>query len=143
MATGHTSKGKAVPPWTFASLHGCGAVCATPNDLLAFHEAYCGRTETPLRKAMKVTQEKRYPAFAGNSTGLGWFVKEVGGQTVWWHNGGTTGFKTCNAFCEKLGIAVVVLCNTGSDADDDGRDFYRMGDTLIRLLVEEGKKSEK
>lgn len=143
MATGHTSKGKAVPGWTFQTLHGCGAVCSTPRDLLAFHEAYCGRTETKLRKAMRATQEKRFAAFGGVGTGMGWFVQEIDGRTAWWHNGGTTGFKTCNWFCEKPAVAVVILCNTGSDAADDGRDFYRMGESLFRQLVEAGKKAKK
>ena len=139
MATGHTSKGKPVPGWTFASLHGCGAVCSTPRDLLTFHEAYCGKIETRLRQAMKATQQKRAAAFGGVGTGLGWFVQEVGGKTAWWHNGGTVGFKTFNWFCEKPAVALVILCNTGSDADDNGRDFYRMGENLFGQLVEAGK----
>ena len=53
MATGHSSKGKPLPRWTFETLHGCGAVCSTPNDMLTLHEAFCGRTETKLRKAMQ------------------------------------------------------------------------------------------
>jgi len=143
MATGHTSKGTPLPRWTFETLHGCGAICSTPNDMLTLHEAWCGRTETKLRKAMQATQEKRYPAFASTSVGLSWFVQEMSGRQVWWHNGGTTGFKMCNYFCEKPGVAVVILCNTGSDANDDGRDFYRIGENLIRQLIETGKKMEK
>ncbi|MEZ5949108.1 MAG: serine hydrolase domain-containing protein [Planctomycetaceae bacterium] len=139
MATGHTSKGTPLPPWTFETLHGCGAICSTPNNMLTLHEAFCGRTETKLKKAMKLTQEKRFPAFPGNNVSLSWFIKDVGGKQVFWHNGGTTGFKMCNAFCVDPAVAVVVLCNTGSDADDDGRDFYRVGDTLIRKLIEAGK----
>ncbi len=143
MATGHTSKGKPLPPWTFQTLHGCGAICSTPNDMLTLHEAWCGRTETKLRKAMQATQEKRFPAFPGNNVVLSWFIKEIDGKQTYWHNGGTTGFKMCNYFCEKPGVAVVILCNTGSDANDDGRDFYRVGDTLIRKLIEAGKQAEK
>lgn len=143
MAVGHTSKGTPLPSWTFETLHSCGAICSTPNDMLTLHEAWCGRTETKLRRAMQATQEKRYPAFANTSVGLSWFVQEMSGRPVWWHNGGTTGFKMCNYFCEKPGVAVVILCNTGSDANDDGRDFYRAGDNLIRQLIEAGKKSEK
>lgn len=142
MATGHSSKAKPLPRWTFETLHGCGAVCSTPADLLTFHEALCGRTETKLRPAFRATQEKRFPAFGPASVGLSWFVQDMAGRPVWWHNGGTTGFKTCNAFCEQPAVAAVVLCNTGSDADDAGRDFYKMGETLIRQLVEAGKAKE-
>ncbi len=143
MATGHGGNGKALPGWTFLTLHGCGAVCSTPNDLLAFHEAYCGRAATRLRKAMRATLERRSAAFGRTGTGLGWFVQEVAGRTAWWHNGGTSGFKTCNWFCEKPPVALVILCNSGSDAVDDGRDFYRMGEALFRQLVEAGKAAEK
>jgi D-alanyl-D-alanine-carboxypeptidase/D-alanyl-D-alanine-endopeptidase len=143
MATGHSSKGKPLPPWTFQTLHGCGAICSTPNDMLTLHEAWCGRTETKLRKVMQATKEKHFPAFGGTSVGLSWFVQDMGGRTAYWHNGGTTGFKMCNSFCENPAVAVVVLCNTGSDANDDGRDFYRIGDSLIRQLVDAGKKTPK
>ena len=143
MATGHTSKGTALPPWTFQTLHGCGAICSTPKDMLTHHEAFCGRTETKSRKAMQATQDKHFPAFGGTSIGLSWFVQDMSGRQVCWHNGGTTGFKMCNYFCEKPGVAVVILCNTGSDANDDGRDFYRTGENLIRQLIESGKKAEK
>ena len=65
----------------------------------------------------------------------------MAGRPVRWHNGGATGFKTCDAFCENPAVAAVVLCDTGSDADaaDAGRDFYKMGETLIRRLIEAGK----
>ena len=142
MATGHGSMGKPLPRWTFETLHGCGAVCSTPNDMLTFHEAFCGRTETKLRKAMRITQERRFAAFSNTSVGLSWFIHDIGGRSVWWHNGGTTGFKMCNAFCDEPAVAVVVLCNTGSDAKDDGRDFYRLGENLIRQLVEAARKTE-
>jgi len=142
MATGHDSKGKPLPRWAFASLHGCGAVCSTADDMLTLLEAYCGRTETKLRKAMQATQERRRPAFAGGHVGLGWFLRDVGGRKVWFHDGGTTGFKACTSFCENPAVAVVVLCNTGSDAGDDGRDFYRMGEALIRKLVESRRKGD-
>jgi len=91
---------------------------------------------------MKLTQEKRFPVFPGNNVGLSWFIKEIDGKQTCWHNGGTTGFKMCNSFCNNPAVAIVVLCNTGSDASDDGRDFYRVGDTLIRKLIETGMKSK-
>lgn len=143
MATGNSSVGKPLPRWTFETLHGCGAVCSTPNDMLTLHEAFCGRTETKLSKAMLFTQEKRYPAFLGNSVGLSWFIHDMDGRSVWWHNGGTTGFKMCNAFCDHPAVAVVAMCNAGSDATDDGKDFYRMGDALIRKLIATAKKADK
>lgn len=143
MATGHSSKGKPLPRWTFETLHGCGAICSTPSDMLTLHEAFCGRTETNLKKAIMMTQVKRFPAFPGNDIGLSWFIKDVGGKQVFWHNGGTTGFKMCNSFCVDPAVAVVMLCNTGSDSNDDGRDFYRVGDAIIRQLMEAGKKADK
>lgn len=142
MATGHTSQGQQLPPWTFLTLHGCGAICSTPNDMLTLHAAWCGLTETKLRAAMQATQVKRLPAFGNTSIGLGWFIHEIADRTVYWHNGGTTGFKMCNSFCADPAVAVVVMCNTGSDANDDGRDFYRMGDSLMRELIQAAEKRE-
>lgn len=135
LATGHSSQGKPLPGWTFASLDDCGAVHSTPQDILTYLEAYSGRTETELRKAMQSTQAKQLPAFGATDMGLAWFMQDMGGRMVWWHNGGTSGFKTCASFCEDPAVAVVVVSNTGSDAQDDGRAFYRLGETLIRQLV--------
>lgn len=51
-----------------------------------------------------------YPAFANTSVGLSWFNQDISGRQVWWHNGGATGFKTCNYSCNNPAVAVVVLC---------------------------------
>ena len=40
---------------------------------------------------------------------LGWAVSRVGAREVWWHNGGTGGFRTHFALVPAEGIALVVL----------------------------------
>jgi len=135
-ATGHGEKGKELPCWTFASLAGAGAIRSTATDMLTYLEAQSGRTETPLAAAMAATQEKRKSAFVIMSVGLGWFIRDYGEHQVWWHNGGTNGFTTFVAFCRKPAVAVVVLCNTGPDGLKDGEVIDKLGEKLIRQLVE-------
>ncbi|MEZ6057133.1 MAG: serine hydrolase domain-containing protein [Planctomycetaceae bacterium] len=137
MASGHSSQREPLPRWTFQTLHGCGAILSTPGDMLALQQAFCDRADTPLRPAMNLTIARQRAAFPGNNVGLSWFIRDIGERKVYWHNGGTTGFKMCNAFCQDPPVAVVILCNTGSDAQDDGREFYRLGDVFIRQLIAE------
>ena len=139
-ATGHGDKGKELPCWTFASLAGAGAIRSTATDMLTYLEAQSGRTATPLASAMVATQEKRKSAFVIMSVGLGWFIRDYGEHQVWWHNGGTNGFTTFVAFCRKPAVAVVVLCNTGPDGLKDGQVIDKLGENLIRQLVETESK---
>jgi len=52
--------------------------------------------------------------------GLGWIWTKLPGGDMWWHNGGTGGFRSFVAFSPELGRASVVLVNDRRDPDRAG-----------------------
>ena len=140
-ATGHVVEHGPVPCWTFATLAGCGAIRSSAVDMLTYLEAQSGRIDTPLSKAMQVTQEPRFPAFVVMRIGLAWLVQDAAGKRFWWHNGGTNGFSTYAAFCREPGVAVIVLCNSGPDGVGNRIDM--VGQKLMQALIKDGKAAAK
>jgi D-alanyl-D-alanine-carboxypeptidase/D-alanyl-D-alanine-endopeptidase len=138
-ATGHVADFEPVPCWTFATLSGCGAIRSNAVDMLNYLEAQSGRIETPLSKAMQVTQEPRFPAFVVMRIGLAWLVQDVHGTRFWWHNGGTNGFSTFAAFCRDPAVAVIVLSNSGPQAVESRIDLA--GSKLMQALIDRGKET--
>jgi len=134
LATAYDARKQPKSPWTFATMAGAGAVRSTPADMLRFLDAQCGRSESPLAKAMRLTREKQRPAYDGMDIGLGWFLRPVGDRTVVWHNGGTGGFRTYVAFCREPAVAVAVLSTNGPAAKDGG-PIDKLGLELIRMLL--------
>jgi CubicO group peptidase (beta-lactamase class C family) len=142
-ATGHDTRGSAVPYWSFATLAGAGAVRSNANDMLNYLAAQCGEAETPLRNAMDVTQQKRAPAYGVMHIGLGWLIRKYKGHDIWWHNGGTNGFTSFAAFTRDPNVAVIVLCNSGPEGLGDGMAVDLIGDKLMRQLVNDAAPAAK
>jgi CubicO group peptidase (beta-lactamase class C family) len=142
-ATGHEKSGAAVPCWSFATLAGAGAVRSTASDMLNYLAAQCGQTDTPLRSAMDLAQQKRAPAFGVMHIGLGWFIRKYKGHDIWWHNGGTNGCSSFAAFTRNPNVAVVVLCNSGPEGLADGMAVDQIGDKLMRQLVDDAAPAAK
>lgn len=142
-ATGHEKSGAVVPYWSFATLAGAGAVRSTASDMLNYLAAQCGQTDTPLRSAMDLAQQKRAPAFGVMHIGLGWFIRKYKGHDIWWHNGGTNGFTSFAAFTRDPNVAVIVLCNSGPEGLADGMAVDQIGDKLMRQLVDDAVPAAK
>ncbi len=74
--------------------------------------------------------------FAGmrplNRVMLGWQESTVGGQQVWWHNGGTGGFASFVAFSRGPDVAVAVLANSANTVDDLGGKLLEHAQTAAK-----------
>ncbi|XXF76087.1 serine hydrolase [Myxococcaceae bacterium GXIMD 01537] len=114
---GHTAQGQPVPPWTFPSLPGAGALRSTVADLLRFLDVNLGHGDPSLVRAMKLAQAPRVKA-RGGSFGLGWNISRVGGEEVIWCSslmGGTCGFL---AFSARANTGVVLLSDRATSFFD-------------------------
>ncbi len=130
LAKGHQGM-KEVANWDLAVLAGAGAIRSTAQDMLAFLEANLGLRETLLLEAMRETHMSR--AKAGSEymeIGLGWHIRltQDGGK-VYWHNGGTGGYRSFAGFVQDPALGVVVLTNSGGEGDDD-IGFHVLDDSL-------------
>jgi len=120
MATGHAN-GKAVGPWSFDCLAGCGALRSTATDMAEFMSANMGLTKTPIAETLqRATGERIDTGIPDLTIGLGWHVSNLNDTSFVWHNGGTHGFHAFCGFVPATNKGVVVLTNSNLNIDDIG-----------------------
>jgi serine-type D-Ala-D-Ala carboxypeptidase/endopeptidase len=130
LATGHTRRGRPVPPLELPALAGAGALRSTATDLLRFLEANLDPARSPLAAPLERCQRPRLRMGKHLEVGLGWLIAQRpgGAGRVLWHNGGTSGFRSFAGLARERGAAVVVLSNTARSVD-------RLGLRLLEALV--------
>jgi len=124
LAVGHGANLEPVSNWDLGVLAGAGALRSSANDMLPFLAANLGYSNTPLAAAMAAQVSIRRPAgSAGMEIAYNWLVQTKNGKSIFWHNGGTGGYRTYMGFDPKTRAGVVVLTNLSSPAgpDDIGR----------------------
>jgi len=122
LAPGYNDKLKPVKNWDFGVLAGCGAVRSTVNDMLRFLAANLELTDTPLKFAVRRMRSVTKGIGAEDlEIGMAWHVLTKFDTRIWWHNGGTYGYRSFVGFNPAKQEGVVVLCNTFVDNDDLGR----------------------
>ena len=114
LAQGYAPSGEATSYWRFDALAGAGALRSTAGDMLRFLEAQIQPNATPLPAAIRRTHETRHAVSDALSMALGWHVLDRPGdavEPVYWHNGGTGGFKSFVGSAPKAERGIVVLAN--------------------------------
>lgn len=119
VSAGHDAHMDSVPAWHLDALAGAGALRSTASDMLTYLAAELDTLHGPLTKAIALSHVPR-AAFGPDSIALAWIVHRVGDHRVWWHNGGTGGFRSFVAFDPTRRVAVVVLSNASVEVDDIG-----------------------
>jgi hypothetical protein len=119
LAIGHVM-GTPVPNWDLPTLAGAGAIRSSIHDMLIFLANEMGLSTSPLSKAMELTQQIRHDKGHGNSLGLGWHISPGNEHKIYWHNGGTGGYRTFVGFIKETGTGVAVFTNSDVGVDDIG-----------------------
>jgi CubicO group peptidase (beta-lactamase class C family) len=131
-AVPHDADLEEASPWDLPTLAGAGALRSTTRDMLKFADAVTHRDRGPLAKAIAFSIEPRRPTTIPNMRiALGWHVREVGGRTIVWHNGGTGGFRTFFGFDAATGAHAMVWSNTSNSVDDLG--LHLIDSTVPRM----------
>jgi CubicO group peptidase (beta-lactamase class C family) len=137
LAEGRDEFGGIAENWEFSTLAGAGAIKSSTSDMIKYISAQLGFTETSLNKAFELTHRKRhdkYPVKDGDNPialGLGWIITPKSDGDVYWHNGGTGGYRTYTGFNKSMQKGVVVLA-TGDDPSDIGA-YLMYSDSLKEL----------
>ncbi|NRB62275.1 MAG: serine hydrolase [Saprospiraceae bacterium] len=121
LAPGHNG-GKVVENWDIPTLAGAGAIRSSTLDMAKFISANLGYTNTPITDAMNLSHKVRHDKAGEMMVGMGWHIKKGKDGDVYWHNGGTGGYRTFAGFVKETGKGVVVLTNSSQGSDDIG--FY-------------------
>jgi D-alanyl-D-alanine-carboxypeptidase/D-alanyl-D-alanine-endopeptidase len=122
LAQGYDPALKPVKNWDLDPLAGTGAIRSTANDMLKFLAANAVLVDTPLKPAMERMRAVR------NETGMphveiamAWHIFSEFPPDLYWHNGGTAGYRSFAGMDVVGKKAVVVLCNTAFDVDNIGK----------------------
>ncbi len=132
LATGHNQACNPVPNWDNPTLPGAGILVSTANDLLTFLSVNLSLANLPLSAAIQATHLARSKAQGDDEVGLAWLVSHHQEADIWWHSGGTGGYRSFAGFAKKRCQGVVVLSNAANDVDDIG---YHLLDPSYELNV--------
>ena len=120
LAVGHDAALKPVPNWDIPAFAGAGALRSTANDMLTFLAANLGIVKTELAPAMAAEVSVRRPTGVPDlEIAYGWHVFTANDKTIYWHNGGTGGYRTFMGYDSKARIGVVALSNTSTPTGVD------------------------
>lgn len=127
---GHRGRRRPAPAWPLDGLPGAGALRSTAEDLLRYLDAWLEPDSTPLGDAVRLCLQPRVEG--RQAIGLGWLLSERP-HRLWWHNGGTGGYRSFVGFVPEARIAVVVLGNHARSVDV-------LGLRVLRALGGEGPR---
>jgi D-alanyl-D-alanine-carboxypeptidase/D-alanyl-D-alanine-endopeptidase len=120
VSVGHDAALDSVPAWHLDALAGAGALRSTAADMLTWLAAQLDTASGPLARAVALARTPRTPGNGGARIALGWLVGGSPNHPIWWHNGGTGGFRSFAAFDPERRAAVIVLSNSSQTVDDVG-----------------------
>ncbi len=107
VATGHAN-GSATPYWDLNSHAPAGAIMSSINDMERFLRAYMDNPDA----ARKLTLQSYHMSGESHGSGLGWQIRvNDQGNTQYWHNGGTGGFRSMMAFDASQRQGIIMLIN--------------------------------
>jgi CubicO group peptidase (beta-lactamase class C family) len=112
-AEGYNEMGMSTPHWDLGALPAAGALRSTSEDMLLYMQANMNADKGFMYQSHQVLFEKER-----DKAGMAWMiVKTKVGNTLVCHNGGTFGFSSFAGFIKEKKCAVVVLSNSGNNAD--------------------------
>jgi CubicO group peptidase (beta-lactamase class C family) len=136
LAAGHNDTRQPAANWDLPTFAGAGALRSDARDMLTFIAAHLGYVESPLAPAMAAMTKIRRPA-GGPQTeiALAWIVAKREGREIFWHNGGTGGYRCFMGYDPKSRVGVVVLSNmsTNIGVDDVGMHLLDPSAPLAKL----------
>ncbi|MCW5548101.1 MAG: serine hydrolase [Opitutaceae bacterium] len=100
----------AVLPWSLNVLAGAGALRSTAADLAYFAQELMN-PESPLAEAFALARQPVAPFGGRSRIGLGFMIANRNGQDVYYHGGGTGGFRSVLELIPATGKATVLLLN--------------------------------
>lgn len=128
--SGRNAQGLVTSNWDFDVLFGAGGMLSTTQDMVKF---ICAGFN-PKNKELALT---RIPTFKINDNlemGLGWHIqKKKGENDLYWHNGGTGGYRSILVFDPQAKNGVVVLSNV-SAFHSKSENIDKLGFNLMKEI---------
>ena len=102
-----------VKPWQMGALQGAGAIRSTAADLIKFGQALLTPT-SPIYPAWALVRQTRATIVGDQKIGLAILTENRNGETVYFHDGGTGGFRSYFELAPATRRVTVVLLNNDS-----------------------------
>ena len=100
--------GKETEIWDFNILFGCGGVLSCVSDLAKFVSAHFDETN----KKLALTRKETVTVDDEMKVGLGLhIIKTADNNVIYWHNGGSGGYKSAMEFDMETKSAAIILSN--------------------------------
>jgi serine-type D-Ala-D-Ala carboxypeptidase/endopeptidase len=113
LTSGHTRKGRRVPPFEIDTLAGAGVLRSSARDMVRYLQAHLRPEATSLAEPLEGVQRAHRDIRKGKlAIGLAWMILEKDQRRTLWHNGGTMGFGAFAGFQRGTGLGLVVLYNS-------------------------------
>jgi CubicO group peptidase (beta-lactamase class C family) len=113
LVQGLNANGKTTANWDLAAMAGAGAVLSSAEDLSKFVRAHFN----PRDAVLSLTREMTYRRGEVGGVGLGWFIRNENERQLYWHNGGTGGYKSFLMMDPASQDAVIILSNCSAFSD--------------------------
>jgi CubicO group peptidase (beta-lactamase class C family) len=136
LAVGHNEARQPAANWDLPTFAGAGALRSDARDMLTFIAAHLGYVESPLGPAMAaMTKVRRAGGGPQMDIALAWHVAKRERGEIFWHNGGTGGYRSFMGYDPKSRVGVVVLSNmmTSAGVDDIGMHLLDSSVPLAKL----------
>ncbi len=104
--------------WHFDALAGAGAIVSNTQDLGKFAMFFLGN-DWPLQQSRDVAL-----APTDGQTNAIWHLAQQEGHKVYWHNGGTGGFRSFLGIDPQQDRAIILLTNSGVDVTPAGLAWF-------------------
>ena len=101
--------------------------------MLTFLAANLGYVDSPLKPAMESLRAVRTPTgMPGLEIARGWHVLAKGDKELFFHDGGTGGYRSVVGFSPRTRVGVVVLSNTSIPVSDIGLHLFDRSNPLSK-----------
>ncbi|QDU34418.1 Beta-lactamase [Poriferisphaera corsica] len=111
VVTGYDEKATPTSVWHFKASAPAGAIKSSAYDLSLYIQAYLSPNDTTLSLAMANTIKTQHKINEQLSIGLGWHIQIHEDQKIYWHNGGTGGYRSFIGFNPTTRKGIVLLSN--------------------------------
>lgn len=119
LAPGHNSAGRA-SRWRFDAYAPAGAWVSTTAEMTRLIRAVLDPAGAGLGPALRDTLAVHAETGGPDHMGYGWFVREVDGEPVYWHDGGTGGYRSFLGVQPARGRGIVILAARDQEVDGIG-----------------------
>ncbi len=127
LVKGRNAEGGLTSNWDFDVLFGAGGILSTTEDLAKFVQAEFN----PQNEELSLTQKSTFKIDDSLEIGLGWHIKKTEDKNnLYWHNGGTGGYRSIIVFDPKAKNAIIILSNV-SAFNQNNENIDKLGFDLI------------